>query len=428
MIRFALIFASLLLCGSTVYAFPEPTAAAGDWPWWRGPSRNGIADSSNDVPVEWSETKNVIWKVPIPGRGHSSPTIVGNRIYLTTADEKAQVQSVIALDRASGKRVWKTDINQGGFPPKHRKNTHATPTVASDGNLIFAAFHHHDQVTLSAINLKGKEVWKKVVGPYAPKRYPYGYAPSPCLYESLVIVAADYEQGGHLVAYNREDGELVWRTDRPKTYSFSSPTVANIAGKDQLLLCGGDQVNSYDPKTGKELWTTPGTTMATSGTVVWSGDLVFASGGYPKAETICVKADGSGEVWKNNQSCYEQSLIALDGYIYCVTDRGIGYCWRASDGREMWKQRLASPVASSPVSVGDVIYQTIEDGTTFVFKANPDKYEPIAKNKLGEEGFATLSIAGDRIYLRTAKTENGQRQEYLYFLGLETGERGASAP
>jgi outer membrane protein assembly factor BamB len=179
-------------------------------------------------------------------------------------------------------------------------------------------------------------------------------------------------------------------------------------------------VSSYDPKSGNILWSTPGTTMATCGTMVWTDDLVIASGGFPKAETIAVKADGSGDVvWKTRHKCYEQSLIVHEGHVYFVTDSGIGICIRARDGELMWQERLKGPVSSSPVRVGDVIYQTIEDGTTFVFKANPEKFELLAQNKLGDEGFPTMAICGNRIYIRTAKPEKGGRQEYLYCLGFK---------
>lgn len=421
MIRFSLfLLAAWVWCCSAAWGFPQPTAKPGDWPWWRGPSRNGVAEENQKVPVEWSETQNVLWKVPLPGRGHSSPTIVGNRIYLATADDHRQVQSVLALNRENGETVWKTDVSQGGFPKTHPKNTHATPTVACDGKLLFVTFHHHDQLKLTALDLKGEKVWEKVVGPYMPKIYEYGYAPSPLLYDKLVIVAADVEKGGYLAAYNREDGQLAWRKDRHKMYSFSSPVVAHVAGREQLLLSGNDLVSSYDPKTGDLLWSTPGTTMATCGTMVWTDDLVIASGGFPKAETICVKADGSGDVvWKTNHKCYEQSLIVHDGHVYFLSGTGIGVCIRASDGKPMWQERLKSPVSSSPVRVGDVIYQTIEDGTTYVFKANPEKFELLAKNKLGDEGFPTMAICGNRIYIRTALPESGGRQEYLYCLGFK---------
>jgi hypothetical protein len=336
---------------------------------------------------------------------------------MATADERQQIQSVISLDRATGKPLWQTEVSRGGFPKTHRKNTHATCTVACDGKMLFVAFHHDVRLTLAALDLAGKKVWSKEVGPFDPRVYQYGYAPSPVIYDSVVIVPADYEKGGYIAAYDRVTGKLAWKTDRPKKLSFSSAVVANVSGKDQLLISGCELLSSYNPKTGDKLWAFPGTTMATCGTMVWTDNLVFASGGYPKAETICMKADGSGEiVWKNRQKCYEQSMLAHDGYIYALTDQGIANCWRATDGEQMWRERLAGPVSASPVLVGDTIYQSIENGTTFVYKASPKKFELVARNQLGMSGFATPTICGNRIYIRTTTNVGGKRQGVLYCL------------
>jgi hypothetical protein len=404
------------LCG--IAEVSAQTAKPGDWPWWRGPNFNGIAEAGQDVPLEWGDSRNLLWKVRVPGRGHASPTVVGNRIFLSTADERSPSQGVVAFDRETGKQLWLTPISQGGFPKTHPKNTHATPTVACDGERLFVTFHHHDKLTLAALDLDGKRLWTEEIGPYAPRLYEYGYAPSPLLYRDNVILCADYEGGGYLVSHDRATGKRVWRSKRPVSYSFSSPVVATVAGKEQLLLSGCAVVAAYDPATGAELWSTPGTTMATCGTMVWDGDLVFASGGYPQAQTICVKADGSGRVvWKNNVKCYEQSMLAVKGYVYAVSDQGVAYCWRGADGREMWKQRLSGPVSSSPVLAGDAILATVEDGTTYVFRANPEKYEAIARNKLGDEGFATLAVCGNRIYLRGATGGGNSREEWLYCVG-----------
>jgi outer membrane protein assembly factor BamB len=408
------------LCGLCLAVCVARSAAPGpeDWPWWRGPSFNGVAAAGQTVPTEWSSTQNVLWKVPVPGRGHASPTVVGDRIFLTTADEQTQTQGVICLSRKDGARLWLTPLSQGGFPTTHAKNTHATPTVACDGERLFVTFHHHAKLSLHCLDLDGKELWKRELGAYNPQRFEYGYAPSPLIYQDFVIVAADVDQGGFLTAFQRDGGQRAWRTDRPAGYSFSSPIVANVAGRDQLLISGISNVASYNPKDGKLLWVTPGTTAATCGTMVWDGDLVIASGGFPKAETICIKADGSKQVmWRNNEKCYEQSLLATGGYVYAVTDQGIGYCWRAADGKEMWKQRLGGKVSSSPILVGDTIYSTNETGATYVFKANPQRYEAVAMNQLENEGFATMSVCGNRIYIRTATGNGPQRQESLYCIG-----------
>ena len=394
-------------------------AQSADWPAWRGPTGNGIAADGQTPPVSWNATKNIVWKTSVPGRGHSSPTVVGNRIFLTTADKAAQIQSVVAFDRTTGRQVWKTDVHRGGFPRAiHPKNSHASPTVACDGERLFASFFNSASVRVTALGLDGKKLWQRTVGPYRPQKYQYGYAPSPAIYKSFVLIAADVEAGGFLAALDRKTGRIVWRTPRPAKQSYSSPIVATVAGRDQLLISGCDLVSAYDPNTGKRLWSTPGTAMATCGTMVWEGGLVFASGGYPKAETICVRGDGSGRiVWKNTQKCYEQSMLVHEGHLYAFTDPGIGVCWKADDGTQMWKARLGGKVSASPVLAGGNIYASNEKGKTFVFRADPSAFKQVARNQLGDEGFPTLSICGNRIYLRTATGRGSRRQETLYCIG-----------
>jgi len=393
---------------------------AADWATWRGPNLNGIAAAGQLPPTTWSEAQNVLWKVAVPGRGHSSPTIVGEQIFLTTADEPPQTQSVIAFDRSTGKQLWTTPISKGGFPETHRKNTHATPSVASDGERLFVSFHHHANIQVSAMSLDGKTLWQKTIGKYDPQLYKYGYAPSPMLYRSLVLIAADYEGGGWLAALDSKSGTPKWQTARSRKLSFSSPVVAKVGGRDQLLISGTEQVASYDPNNGKQLWATPATTMATCGTMVWDGDLVFASGGYPKSETACLNAKTGQLVWRNDQKCYEQSMLAADGYVYAVNDGGIAFCWRATDGREMWTSRLAGgAISASPILANGNIYATNEAGTIYVFKAQPTRFELVARNQLGDEAFATPAICDSRIYMRVASSAGGGRQETLYCIGTE---------
>jgi len=393
-------------------------AYAADWATWRGPNLNGIAAAGQTPPTAWSESKNVLWKAPVPGRGHSSPTIVGDQIFLTTADEQSQTQGVIAFDRTTGKQLWMTPISQGGFPETHRKNTHATPTVACDGERLIASFHHHSSIQVSALSLDGKGLWQRTIGKYDPQQYKYGYAPSPMFYKSMVLIAADYEGGGWLAALERKTGATKWQIDRSNKLSFSSPVVANVGGRDQLLISGTEQVASYDPNNGRQLWSTPATTMATCGTMVWDGDLVFASGGYPKAETVCLRASSGQIVWRNDQKCYEQSMLAVDGHVYAVTDGGIAFCWRASDGVEMWKSRLAGgAVSASPILANGNIYLANEAGTVYVFKAQPSRFELVSRNQLGDEAFATPTICDGRIYMRVASSSGGSRQETLYCIG-----------
>lgn len=399
--------------------FPKLSATS-DWPWWRGPLRNGVADPT-PVPTKLSPTENVLWKAPVPGRGHSSPIVVGDQVFLTTADEAKQVQSIVTFHRQTGKPGWKVDVNRGGFPAKnHPKNTEASPSIACDGERLFATFYNHEHVEAAAFDLAGKPAWKKVVAPFNPRKYEYGYAPSPLIYQDLVIIATEYDGASAITALNRTTGKEVWKTPRPNNITFSSPVVGKVAGRDQLLISGAEKVASYNPADGKLLWETPGTTFATCGTMIWEGDLVFASGGYPKAETLAVRADGSGKVlWRNNQKCYEQSMIVVDGHVYGLTDNGVLYCWRASDGAEMWKERLKGPVSASPVLAGGNIYWANELGTLYVFKPNPQRCEIVAENQIETESFASPAVCGGQIFLRVATGNGRSRQESLYCFGAK---------
>lgn len=398
--------------------FPKLNAQT-DWPWWRGPSRNGVATDA-PVPTKFGDGENMLWKAAVPGRGHSSPTVVGNRIYLTTAYEKEERHAVLALDRATGKELWQVDVNKGAFPENnHAKNTEATPTIACDGERLFATFYHHDQVAAVALDLDGNILWKKKVAAFRPKKYEYGYAPSPLIYQGTVIIASEYDGESFITALDRKTGKQAWRSKRLPLMSFSSPVVGNVAGKDQLLISGQEFVASYDPHSGKPNWATKGTTFATCGTMVWEGDTVFASGGFPKSETIAIRADGSNTVlWSNNQKLYEQSLLVHDGYLYGLNGNGVLFCWHGETGKEQWKQRLSGPVSASPVLAGGNIYWANEAGTMYVFRPNPEKFELVAENTIGKSAFASPAICGGQIFLRVGDGEGPGRQEWLYCFGL----------
>jgi len=406
----------ILRFGLICCAFVIP-ASAGDWAEWRGPNRNGHADPGAKPPTEWSESKNVIWKTPVPGRGHSSPSIFGDQIILTSADDAAQKQSVISFDRSSGRKNWETVVLESKLPAKiHKKNTHATPTAATDGEQIFTVFFNGVSVYLTALDMKGTKRWQIKAGDFHP-RYPFGFAASPELYKDTVIVAAEYEKNGYMAAFRKSDGSEIWRIPRNIGTSYSSPVVATVAGKDQLLISGQGKVSSYNPASGKLFWQVDGSCAATCGTMVWNEDTVFASGGFPNKETIAVRADGSGKVlWRNGVQCYEQSLLYVDGYIYALNDGGIAFCWDAKTGQEKWKIRLRGPVSSSPIYANGKIYAVNEQGTCFVFKPDPSGYTEIARNQLGQSGFATPSFVDNRIYIRTA-FNRATREEFLYCIG-----------
>ncbi len=384
------------------------------WWHWRGPTANNFAPPGSSGPTTYSDER-VTWATPVPGRGHSSPIVTGDAIYLTTADVQAGTQSVLAFARSDGKPRWSKIIHQGGLAREnHPKNTEASPTIAFDGERIIAAFYNSSAIWLTALSREGKPLWQKSIGRFDPQQYKYGYAASPLLYDDLVIVAADYDGQSFLAAHDRATGNPVWKVNRKNATSFSSPIIANVSGRDQILVSGGEAIIGYDPQNGRTLWAANALAFATCGTAVWDGDLVFASGGYPKSETACVRSDGSGQVvWSIPQKCYEQSMLASGGYLYAVTDAGVAHCWRTSDGETMWRERLGGDYSSSPVLAGDVIHVFNEQGQGFAFKANHQRYQAVGGGKIADDIFATPSIVGDTMYLRLAKNKAGVRQEYL---------------
>ncbi len=399
----------------TIEELPAAKFETADWPWWRGPRRDGVAEGPA-APVKWSATENVVWKADVPGRGHASPTVVGGKVFLLTADEQKETQSVVCYDRETGKQLWLTGIHQGGLESEvHRKNTQASATAACDGERVLSAFLNGGAVWVTALDLDGKQLWQTKVGEFDSN---FGYSPSPVIYKSLVIVAGDNQGGGFLAALHRKTGKVRWRKSRPAVATYATPVVARVAGGDQLLISGGDQVSSYNPDTGEPIWSCEGTTRSTVGTIAFAGDVVFASAGYPKSEIIAVRADGSKRVvWRNDRKLYVPSLLHHDGYLYAVNDNGIGYCWNANSGKEEWKARIGGDFSASPVLSGGNIYVSNERGKTFVFKATPSRYEPVSENQLGDEAFASPVICGGQIFLRVADSSSGSRREMLYCIG-----------
>ncbi len=395
---------------------PGPIAVAPtDWPWWRGPNRDGVAAPGQTPPLKWSETENVLWKTPVPGRGHGSPIVVGERVFLATADYERKVQGLLCIERATGAVLWHKDIHHGKFEKKgNAKSTLASSTPACDGKRVFINFLHDGAIYTTALDLDGKQLWQMKTSDFVIHQ---GFGASPALYQSLVIVAGDNKGGGTVVGLNRATGNVVWKQDRPKTANYASPIILNAAGRDQLFMIGCDLVASYEPLTGKKIWEIPGSTTECVTSTVTDGQLMFTSGGYPKKHMSAVRADGSGKVvWESKKQIYVPSFLAHAGYLYGVEDDNFAVCWKCDTGKEAWRGRLGGTFTASPVLVGELLFATNEAGRTFIFKANPEKFDLVGENQLGNEAFATPTFCGNRIYARVAEFANGKRQEMLYCL------------
>jgi outer membrane protein assembly factor BamB len=406
--RFAGGVLAVALAGSVYAGGLQPT----DWPHWRGPTRDGIAAPGQNPPVQWSESVNILWRAPVPGRGHGSPTVVGDRIYLATGLAREQAQVVVCFDRRDGRVVWQTTVH-GGSPDsgKHANSSAASSTVVCDGERLFINFLNGGAVHTTALDLAGKVLWQRKVSDFVTHQ---GFGSSPVIHESLVLVSADHKGGGAVAGLDRRTGEIVWKQKRPNIPNYSTPAIVQAGGRTQMVMPGCNLIASYDPLTGKKLWELEGSTEECVVTVVTDGERVFASGGYPKNHTVAVKADGSCAVaWQNTARVYVPSMIVKEGHLYAVMDAGLAVCWKSDTGAELWKERLGGDFYASPVMVGDRVYATNVRGVTSVFTATPGQFQMLAQNQLGDEVYASPAICDGRIYLRVAK-KGEDRHEFLY--------------
>ncbi|MDG2224046.1 MAG: PQQ-binding-like beta-propeller repeat protein [Rubripirellula sp.] len=388
-----------------------------DWNRWRGPRGDGTAINQS-LPTEWDDSTNLRWRADVPGRGHGSPIVIGSEVYLATANDETQQQWVLAYDRETGDELWRRLIHEGNFPTArevHKKATNANGTIASDGQRLYIGMLNAGAIMATALDRGGKILWQNEAGKFVSR---FGYAPSPLIYKSLVIFPADNEGGGHLTAFDGESGSVVWRIARSDDTSYSSAQVASVGGRDQLLIAGGKTLSSYDPVTGETNWQTPGIAASTCGTVVTSGDSIFASGGYPQSETMCV--DGNGKkVWSVPTKIYEPSPIVSGDYLVGVKDDGIAYCWSTDSGDLQWKKRLGGNFSASPVIVNGMIYVSNLNGETFVFRAG-ESFELVAKNQLGNDCYASPAVSDGELFLRVGVGAGSGRKEQLICIGRES--------
>jgi len=409
--------ALVLILGSVLPAQTAPQAGGkADWPCWRGPLRNGHADPTQKLPPALDPGKHTLWEAPVPGRGHGSPIVVGDRIYLVTADEKKHTQSLLAYERETGAAVWSAVIHSGTFAPKiNRKATHASNSPAFDGEKLYVSFVNGGAAHTTAVSLDGKKVWTTRLTDYVVHQ---GYGASPMVYKSLLLVCADNKKAGAIFGLDRKSGEVVWKVDRPRIPNYTSPIVHRLGGRDQLVLSGCEKVMSIDPLTGKVLWEAKGSTQETVTSSVTDGERVFISGGWPKNHVHAVESDGSGKVaWRNISRVYVPSMLVTGGHLFAVMDGGAAMCWDCKTGERRWKGLLGGTFSSSPVLVGNHIHVINENGEYFQFKADPANFKVVHKARIGDQVFATPAYCGGRVYARVAVFENDVRKEKLLCLG-----------
>ncbi len=423
---------------SAVAFFNSSTSAAdavGNWPGWRGPEGSGVSAEKN-LPEECSATKNVRWKTPIAGKAHSSPIVWGKRVFLTTAVEgpvvpgakamkhvidgkdwlhpdsvgadKKHTFKVISIDRDTGKLLWERTAWEGTpYDDRHRKSSYAAATPATDGKLVYAFFGAEG---LYAYDYAGKLAWKSDLGKLGTVGL--GTGTSPVLYENLVIVQCDQEDGpdSFIVALDKKTGKQVWRTPRKVQVSWATPVLVRTAKRAELITSGTEAVIAYDPATGKELWRAKGVESNAIPSPVASRELVVVSAGFPAKIAYAIRLGGTGDlsapsnmVWTYAKgTAYVPSPILYGDYLYLMTDRGLLTCLDARTGEVKYEGgRIPIPATftASPVAFDNKLLLTSEDGDTFVLAAGP-KHAVLHTNSIGEPVYASPAIADGSIYIR----------------------------
>jgi outer membrane protein assembly factor BamB len=401
LVRLALLFVPTLLF-----------AASGDWPEFRGPTGQGISTASS-LPTEWSATKNVAWKIPVPGAGWSSPAISGGQIYLTTGVTNASggvSLRALAFDVASGRALWDTEIfsaTEASVQPVHSKNSPASPTALVEGDRIYVHFGHHGTACLDRT---GKILWRNHSLRYDPL---HGNGGSPVLVDDLLVFNSDGTKEPFVAALNKSTGDLVWKTPRTakvkQTFSFCTPLVVTVNGRTQIITPGSGAVSALDPKDGREIWQAGyGNGYSVVPRPVFAHGLLFIATGFNRADLLAIRADGQGDVtdthiaWRTTKGApLTPSVVVVGDELYAVADSGVASCFDAKTGTVHWQERLEGNYSASPIAVGGLIYFLSEDGIGTVVKASRT-FEKIATNRLGERTLASYAVADGALFIRSA--------------------------
>lgn len=420
------------------------SAGAQNWPQFRGPAASGVVEGGTAA-VTWNADKseNTRWKTAIPGLGHSSPVVWGDKIFVSTAvstakdetryglygdvapvkDDPKHTWKVYALDKQTGKILWER-IAYEGLPKvkRHPKSTHADSTPATDGKYLVVLFGSHG---LYAYDLKGKLLWKQDLGVldagwFYDADYQWEYGSSPIIFRDLVIVQADVQKDSFIAAYNLKTGKLAWKTPREEISSWGTPTAYVGPTRAELITNGSKAIRGYDPVTGKELWRLTPNSEVTTPTPFVAHGLIFVTSGYAPIQPIyAIKPGATGDIslkdgaesnsfiaWsKKRGGPYMPTPVVYGDYLYTCSNQGVLTAYNAKTGERIYQERLGGKggaFTASPVASDGKIYLSSEDGDVFVVKAGP-KYELLATNPVGEVMMATPAISEGLVIVRGVK-------------------------
>jgi outer membrane protein assembly factor BamB len=416
-------------------AVGEDGAAADNWGHWRGPLASGVAPSA-DPPVVWNESDrtNIRWKTEVPGRGHSTPVVWNERVFLTTAisfgeglpprpsrapgnHDNLPVTHrhrflALAVDRSSGKILWKKTLREA-LPHEqgHYTGSLASNSPVTDGEHVFAFF---GSFGLYCLDIDGELVWKADFGPMQ-SLHGHGEGSSPALYEDTLVVNWDHEGNSFIVALDKRTGDERWRVERNEVTSWASPIIIEHAGKPQVIVSGTSRVRSYDLASGKVIWECGGLSSNIVASPVYGDGMVFAGSSYDKRALLAIRLDGAkGDItntdrvaWRRVRGTpYVPSPLVYEGGLYFLTHyQGILSRVDARTGKDdpgSFRLEGVENVYSSPVAAAGRVYVTDLDGTTIVVKSGPVPQQ-LSVNHLAEPVSASAAIAGRQLFLRGEK-------------------------
>ncbi len=393
-----------------------PSASHADnWPRFRGPNGTGVAND-RDVPVQFDDKTNMLWKVSLPGTGHSSPVVWGDRLFLQTALGNAKARQLLCLDAVTGKRLWARDLPGVATRTKiHKLSSYASSTPAVDGQCVYLAFWDGIDIHLRAFDLNGNQLWTRNLGYFKSQ---HGPGASPVVYLGKVYFANDQDDSSTLYCLDCKSGKTVWQKDRPAYRAcYSAPFLLEKPGRPaELVVVSTLAVTGYEPHQGTELWNW-----------VWKHKSKMplrttASPAYANGMLLCCSGDGGGDrymigvklgdngastepklAWGNDKKeCpYVPTPLVRGDHFYFVNDKGFAGCYELKTGKKVWMQRLPNvrDVFASPVLIDGKIYAISDAGDVFVIAAEPT-YRLLATNSMNETVRATPAVANNRLYIR----------------------------
>ena len=375
-----------------------------NWPAWRGPRNDGTS-IEKDIPVKWSNTENVLWKIPLPGKGHASPIVWEERLFLVTAISQSNERVLLGINASDGRTIYEKVVLTSPFEKQHSLNSRASSTPATDGERVYMSFLDRQKMFVAAYDLEGNMLWEARPGVFASR---HGYCSSPTLWKDKVIINGDHDGPAYIVALDKKTGKTIWKTPRPNnTRSYCAPIIRTIDGRNQMILSGSLCVASYDPDTGKQHWIIDGPTEQYVASLVYNGELLFMTCGFPDRYIQLIDPTGAGNVTKTHvrfqtdKDCsYVPSPIAEGKYFLVVSDTGVATCYDGKTGKAYWRQRLDGRHSASLVSAEGLVYFTSDKGETTVVRPGPE-FKLMATNKLNEKADASPAISNGKLYIRT---------------------------